>query len=161
MANGNFVISLDFELLWGVRDKKTIEEYGENIKGVHLVIPKLLDTFSKFKVSATFSTVGFLFFETKTELLSHIPSKLPNYSNPKYSPYLGHFDLVGNNYLEDVFSFAPQLIDEIKKYPEHEIGSHTFSHYYCLEKGQTLEDFCADLKMAIDVAKIKILILHH
>ncbi|MGZ3329170.1 MAG: hypothetical protein ACXU85_18615, partial [Xanthobacteraceae bacterium] len=27
---GTFVISLDFELLWGVRDKRTITDYGAN-----------------------------------------------------------------------------------------------------------------------------------
>ena len=29
--SGKFVISLDFELLWGVRDHATAETYGENI----------------------------------------------------------------------------------------------------------------------------------
>jgi len=31
---GGFVISLDFELMWGVRDNKTIADYGANILGV-------------------------------------------------------------------------------------------------------------------------------
>jgi hypothetical protein len=31
---GAFVISLDFELFWGVRDKRTISGYGPNILGV-------------------------------------------------------------------------------------------------------------------------------
>ena len=153
MTKGKFVISLDFELNWGVRDKRSIKEYGENLLGVHMVIPRLLNTFSEYRINATFSTVGFLFFESKAELIANIPEKIPKYSNLNYSPYLGHFDLVGKNHLEDLFHFAPKLINEIKKYPEHEIGSHTFSHYYCLEKGQTLEDFYEDMKMAIQVAK--------
>lgn len=154
MTNGKFVISLDFELLWGIRDKMTADaKYGENIKGVHSVIPKLLKAFEKYEIKATFATVGFLFFENKTELLANIPGKIPNYANLNYSPYLGHFDCVGENYLEDVFHFAPQLINEIKKYPEQEIGSHTFSHYYCLEEGQRIEEFSSDMKMAVVVAK--------
>lgn len=156
MTNGKFVISLDFELLWGMRDKMTREDkYVENIKGVHLVIPKLLDTFSKHNIKATFSTVGFLFFENKKELLTYIPKTIPKYANPNYSPYIGHFDFVGENYFEDLLHFAPQLINEIKKYPEQEIGSHTFSHYYCLEEGQTVNSFKADMEMAIEVAKRK------
>ena len=155
MDCGNFVISLDFELMWGVRDKKTIEQYGKSILGVHTVIPRLLSTFNDYKICGTFSTVGFLFFETKAELLANIPAKLPDYSNKDFSPYLGYFDTIGKDYYEDLYHFAPQLIDEIKKYPEHEIGSHTFSHYYCLENGQTLEDFKADMEMAIKVAKNK------
>jgi peptidoglycan/xylan/chitin deacetylase (PgdA/CDA1 family) len=149
---GKFVISLDFELLWGVRDKKTIEQYGENIRNVHQVIPKLLALFQKYEVKATFSTVGFLFFENKAELNQAIPSTLPDYENKNLSPYNGHFDLVGNSYEEDQYHFAPQLIKQIKIYPEQEIGTHTFSHYYCLEKGQTTEAFKADLQAAIKVA---------
>ncbi|MEO7309807.1 MAG: polysaccharide deacetylase family protein [Chitinophagaceae bacterium] len=154
ITNGKFLISLDFELLWGVRDRITKnDKYSENIKGVHLVIPKLLNIFSKYNIKATFSVVGFLFFKNKTELLGNIPKKIPNYSNLKYSPYLGHFDSVGEDYLDDLVHFAPQLINEIKKHPEQEIGSHTFSHYYCLEDGQTINDFYADMEMAIEVAK--------
>ena len=77
MKQGHFVISLDFELNWGVRDKRSLAEYGENIKGVHPVIPKLLNLFDRFKVKGTFSAVGFLFFDTKEELLKNIPKKTP------------------------------------------------------------------------------------
>lgn len=63
MVHGKFVISLDFELMWGVRDKKSKELYGEQILGVHQVIPKLLEIFTIYGVEATFSTVGFLFLK--------------------------------------------------------------------------------------------------
>ena len=145
MSEGKFVISLDFELLWGVRDKRTIEQYGENIRGVHQAIPKFLETFDKYKVKATFATVGFLFFETKKELLSNLPSLLPHYKNGYFSPYNGHFEIVGENFEIDPYHFAPHLIKLIQKYPTQEIGSHTFSHYYCLENGQNSEDFRADM----------------
>lgn len=154
MNTGNFVISLDFELHWGVRDKKTIQQYGANIKGVHSVIPRLLKVFGEYKVKATFATVGFLFFETKQALIAATPNSLPDYSNKNLSPY-SHFDQVGENYSEDLYHFAPLLIDEIKKYPDHEIGSHTFSHYYCLENGQTVNDFVEDIQAAIEVGKRK------
>ena len=95
MTNGKFVISLDFELMWGVRDKKDKTNYGDNILGVHKVIPKLLETFRKFDIKATFSTVGLLFFETKQELLKSIPSIKPQYKDLNLSAYNGHFDIVG------------------------------------------------------------------
>ena len=44
--------------------------------------------------------------------------------------------------------FAPNLIKHIQKYPGQEIGTHTFSHYYCLESGQTKKAFNADLTAA-------------
>src|SRR6266487_5798938 len=59
---GALVISLDFELLWGVRDKRTIADYGANILGVRRVIPALLDLFAERNIACTWATVGLLFF---------------------------------------------------------------------------------------------------
>ncbi|MFM2388162.1 MAG: hypothetical protein RL660_2919 [Bacteroidota bacterium] len=153
MTSGKFVISLDFELLWGVRDKKTKESYGQNILGVHKVVPRLLEVFEQHNVCATFSSVGFLFFETKQALLNNIPAILPEYKDPNLSPYNGHFEAVAEDYNNDLYHFAPKLIQAIKKHPQHEIGTHTFSHYYCLEPGQTTESFRQDILQAIAVAK--------
>ncbi len=150
---GKFVISLDFELMWGVRDKKSIEDYGSNIISVHKVIPRLLELFRKHKVKATFSTVGLLFFKDKEELLINLPNIQPLYENPNLSPYNGYFENLKSNCDNDKYHYALPLIKEIQKYPEQEIGTHTFSHYYCLEKGQTLESFKADIESAIAIAK--------
>lgn len=153
MTNGKFVISLDFELMWGVRDKKNVETYGENIIAVHRVIPELLEIFRKYDINATFSTVGLLFFETKEELLANIPEHIPMYTDGNLSPYNGYFETLGLDHNSDLYHFAPNLIKKIQEYPEQEIGTHTFSHYYCLESGQTIEDFKDDLKSAIAVSK--------
>jgi hypothetical protein len=152
MTNGKFVISLDFELMWGVRDVRDIANYGSNILGVQLVVPKLLEMFRKYEVKATFSSVGFLFFETKQDLLDGIPSLKPIYTNPDLSPYNGYIDNLTDHTELDNYHFAPNLLREIKQYQEHEIGCHTFSHYYCLEPGQTLEMFKADIESAISIA---------
>lgn len=154
MTKGKFVISLDFELMWGMRDIENTATYGQNILGVHRVIPKLLTVFRQYGIKATFSTVGFLFFEKKEDLIASIPSLTPTYHDQNLSPYLGYIDEVGQNYSSDQFHFAPDLIREIQKYPEQEIGTHTFSHYYCLEPGQTPEAFNEDLKSAVNIAKL-------
>ncbi len=153
MDKGKFVVSLDFELMWGVRDKKSIAQYGENIKGVQHVIPQLLKLLDSYKVSATFATVGFLFFENKDELLAGLPARHPDYSIANLSPYSGYFDMIGENSAVDCYHYAPHLIREIQKSPLHEIGTHTFSHYYCLEKGQSPEDFKADLASACNISE--------
>ena len=154
MNNGKFVISLDFELMWGVRDKRTIDDYGQNIINVHKIIPRTLELFKKYEIKGTFSIVGFLFFKTKEELLAYLPVIKPNYKDKSLSPYEGNYiEHIGSDYQEDKYHFAPSLIEEIKKYPEQEIGTHTFSHYYCLEKGQTLESFREDIKKAIEIGK--------
>ncbi|MDZ4824709.1 MAG: polysaccharide deacetylase family protein [Flavobacteriales bacterium] len=154
MKSGTLVTSLDFELAWGVRDVLSVEEYGENIHGVHTALPILLSLFSRHGVHATFATVGMLFLKNKSELLAHLPTAFPHYSHSQLSPYLKYIPSL-RDALNDVHHFAPHLIDEIKKTSGMEIGSHTFSHYYCMEDGQNLKEFAADIQAAIGVAKTK------
>jgi peptidoglycan/xylan/chitin deacetylase (PgdA/CDA1 family) len=150
--NGKFIISLDLELFWGVRDVRTIQEYGNNIQGVHTVIPRLLEIFEKYKIRATFSIVGLLFFENKKELIKNLPSKFPTYIDENLSPYVGYINTIGEDHTTDLYHYAPQLIKLIKEYPTQEIGTHTFSHYYCLERGQNVDDFVEDIIAAKRVA---------
>jgi len=152
MDHGNFVVSLDFELMWGVRDIVTVQQYGKNIAGVHTVVPRLLDVFSTYDIRATFATVGFLFFETKAALQAAIPQNLPSYDDANLSPYNGYFETIGDNYTSDPFHYAPLLIKAIQQHPQHEISTHTFSHYYCQEPGQTPEQFGEDMVAARDIA---------
>ena len=152
MTNGKFLISLDFELMWGVRDLLSIENYGSNILGVQTVIPKTLEIFNKYKIKGTFSTVGFLFFENKKDLLNSIPKQFPKYDDTNLSPYNGYFNELKNTQVADCYHFAPDLIRLIQADSNQEIGTHTFSHYYCLEKGQTIQDFKTDIEKAIEIA---------
>jgi hypothetical protein len=71
--SGAFVISLDYELLWGVWDVTTKEKYGANILGVQQVIPALLKQFEQYNFKATFATVGILFSKDAAGLQSYIP----------------------------------------------------------------------------------------
>ncbi len=155
-ANGHFVISLDFELMWGVRDVAGREAYEKNILGVQQVIPKLLKAFKRHDIHATFATVGFLFFNNKKDLLNGLPAHLPSYRDSNLSPYGTYLnDEVGEDYITDPLHFAPHLVEMIQATTEHEISTHTFSHYYCLEPGQDAATFKSDLRAAMSLAKPK------
>lgn len=149
---GSLVFSLDFELFWGVTDSRTIEGYGPDIITGRETIPRLLALFNKYDIHATWGTVGMLFAENKEQLAGYIPDKKPDYVNKKLSAYK-HFETIGANEDEDNLHYANSLIKEIVRHNHQEIGSHTFSHYYCREKGQTAEDFDADTKSARRIAK--------
>lgn len=132
-TGGFFVISLDFELHWGMFDKTTIDAYGEHYKGVQKVVPELLDFFAEHNIHATWATVGMLMCESKTELLSLIPkeSLQPRYKNSAQSAYKHIASRhIGENEKDDPNHFAPSLVDEIIHTPGQELASHTFSHYY-------------------------------
>ena len=143
--HGSLTVSLDMELYWGMRDAKTLDSYRENISNVHAVVPRILELFEKYQIHATWAVVGFLFFRDKEELLQHLPSELPSYTKKLFSPY----DYLKNIELEEKYHFAPDAISLIKRTPFQEIGTHTYSHYFALEKGQTNFEFKNDIKCAI------------
>jgi hypothetical protein len=93
-----------------------------------------------------------LLCESKEELIERLPARRPEYANPRLSPYPDIASL-GADERSDPLHFAPSLVREIAATPGQEIATHTFSHYYCLEPGQTVGDFEADLGAAVDVAR--------
>ncbi|HZR67201.1 MAG TPA: hypothetical protein VFA85_18825 [Terriglobales bacterium] len=153
MMRGTLLISLDFELFWGVRDHSSIASYGANILGARKAIPAMLEMFRAYRIHATWATVGFLFFRTKSELLSALPAVTPEYSIRTLSPY-SDMDCVGKDEDSDPYHFGRSLIDLIRSCPGQEVGTHTFSHYYCCESGQTLESFRYDLEAARRAASL-------
>ncbi|UII79920.1 polysaccharide deacetylase family protein [Flagellimonas sp. CMM7] len=153
--NGKFVISLDLELFWGVRDKRTIKGYGDSIKKVHEITPHMVKMFEEYGIKATWATVGFLFAKDKNEMIHFSPKEKPKYENQNLSPYSDNFQLVKNSLEEDPYHFGNDLIEELFKNPNQEIASHTFSHYYCLEEGQTFDEFQKDIEAAVKIAESK------
>lgn len=141
---GALVISLDFELHWGLRDAHRVTgPYSRNLLGARTVIPRILDLFTSFGVHATWAVVGMLGCRGRREWEAFRPDELPQYCDSRLSPYE---EPVGRNEQDDALHFAPTLIRQIAQTPGQEIGSHTFSHYYCLEPGQTRSAFAADLR---------------
>ncbi len=148
---GALVVSLDFELHWGVRDKYAVRDrYRQNLLGARRVVPKLLDLFEEFNIAATWATVGLLFARSRSELQAFTPKIKPSYENQRLSPYE---EIVGEGEHDDPLHYAPSLIDRIRERPRQEIATHTFSHYYCRERGQTRDSFEADLASAIAIAR--------
>lgn len=148
---GTFVISLDFELMWGVRDHADRSTYGKNVLGARVAVPRMLDLFERTGLRATWATVGFLFCEGKDDLLASLPEVQPRYTTKRLSNY-GYFDELGASEKDDPYAFAPSLIAKIKDTPGQEIATHTLSHFYCLEDGPSLASFAADLETASTLA---------
>ena len=126
------VVSLDFELMWGMFDKVTKESYGENLEGVHEVIPKILEVLKNNDIHATWATVGMLMSANKSELMSLTKDLTkPRYNNQELSA----FEHLSKADIEETDScyFARGLVKQIAETPNQEIASHTFSHFYCLE----------------------------
>ena len=147
---GTLIVSLDFELFWGMLDVCPLEAYRDHVLGGRKAIPELLDLFTKYGIHATWAAVGFQFAENYGDLQSFLPKERPTYQNPNLDPY-GYAEKAGDG----ACFYAPNLIRMIADTPGQEIGSHTFSHYYCREKGQTVEQFAADMAAAKQIAAAK------
>ena len=151
MNNSHFVISLDFELLWGIFDKVNPSEKLEYFENTRAVIPEILALFKKYNIRATWATVGMLFNKNWEEWKLNFPEALPGYKNSDLSAYsFGQRNLKA---ISAKMCFAEEIIEHIAKTDGQEIGTHTYSHFYCLEKGQDLESFKADLVKCIELAK--------
>ena len=147
---GTLVISLDFELYWGMLDIASLDEYGANVRGAREVVPQLLAMFRDYEIHATWAIVGLLYFASHEELLAGLPAEKPAYANPRFSPY-EYLTQIGTDEADDPYHYAPSLIRQIQACPHQEIGTHTFAHYYCLERGQSVNEFRADLLAALAV----------
>jgi hypothetical protein len=152
VQTGILIISLDLELFWGVRDHRTLADYGANILGVRKSVPAMLEMFRSRDIHATWATVGFLFFDTKANLMAHCPRIKPRYNRESLSPYTD-FASIGPDEATDPYRYGKSLLDLIRSCPGQEVATHTFSHYYCCEPGQDVSVFRADIEAALATAR--------
>lgn len=151
-APGIFIISLDFELQWGRFDKIVLDaQVQKSLLNTRSIVPEKLKLFQASGIHATWATVGMLFNKSVSEWEKNKPELLPAFENNIRSSY----QYITNNGFtsqEDEYHFANDLIYQISKTNGQEIATHTYSHYYCLEKGNTAEQFRSDLHAAKKMA---------
>jgi peptidoglycan/xylan/chitin deacetylase (PgdA/CDA1 family) len=148
---GTIVMSLDFELHWGMRDRApATREVAENLFASRAMVEKIANLFIQRKMRATWATVGMLFASSGNEVERFRPSLRPAYLRPELDPYA---EPIGVTEEEDPLHLAGSLVDWLSRAPGQEVASHTFSHYYCLEHGQDAAMFRADLDAAHALAE--------
>tara|TARA_B100001250_G_C19805640_1_gene793175 strand:+ start:1440 stop:2366 length:927 start_codon:yes stop_codon:yes gene_type:complete len=143
----NFIISLDFELKWGMLDAD--DTYDKNLLGVKKAIPQILNSFEKYNVKSTWAIVGLLFNSGLEEFNKYKPNAIAN-SNSKHSPY--NVQLNKNNH--DLY-FAPDLINQILGTELQEVATHTYSHFCFDDKKDYIKEFKEDIKAAKRIAADK------
>lgn len=148
---GHLVISLDFELAWGIFDVVDVETKKAYFENTRNVIPEILKAFEAYNIRATWAVVGMLFNENWSDWKINIPASVPKYKKKELSPYDFGRTLMDKD--REKFVFANELIEQIAASGGQEIGTHTYSHYYCLEEGQTAENFKDDLERALELAR--------
>ena len=140
-----FVLSLDFELRWGVHDAYGLDfsGYRANLEGGRHAVPPLLELFRQYGTHATWATVGAIGCRDWAEYFARAP-RPPKYAKASLAIKPEYADLDPEGRLH----FAPHLIGLVRDTPGQELGTHTFSHLYLRERGITAEDVAADLAAA-------------
>lgn len=139
--NPHVVISLDFELRWGVADKlpDSPEPYCRNLEGEPEAVYGMLDYFAREGIGATWATVGALACSGWDEYFDRAPAP-PAYEDPREGFKLSWRKLDPQGRLH----FAPDAVAAIAKASGQELGSHTFSHICFREAGCGPADVLAD-----------------
>jgi peptidoglycan/xylan/chitin deacetylase (PgdA/CDA1 family) len=148
---GALVISLDFELHWGMRDHTKREDPNfADLSASRTVVVDLANLFARRGIRATWATVGFLFASKRQDIEAFSPEMRPNYGRQELDPFV---EPVGDDEASDPEHLAGSLVELLSGIPGQEVASHTFSHYYCLEAGQDIDSFRADLAAAQAIAR--------
>ena len=142
---GSLVISLDFELAWGMLGVEDPNgRYRQHLQGVWEVVPGTLERFAAHGIHATWATVGMLTFDGADAWREAWPDVRPDGIHPTADAYRVTPDAHAS--FGSVW-FAPDLVDAIVSTPHQELASHGFAHLPCLE-GVDRSSFKADLAAA-------------
>ncbi len=145
-GHGALVISLDFELHWGMRDHTAVDPaVTRTLVASRSMVVTLAELFARREVRATWATVGLLFATTAAEARAMSPATRPAYRMARFDPYPEPIGLTED---EDPLHLAGSLVDRLATIRGQELASHTFSHFYCLEPGPGADAFAADLQAA-------------
>ena len=114
--SGTFMVSLDFELFWGMLEVCSLESYQDHVLGGKKAIPQMLRLFEKYGIHATWATVGFLFADNYEEATRFFPDLRPSYRNPELNGY-AHFEKIGKDEETAPCFYAPGLLEQIAATP--------------------------------------------
>jgi len=137
------VISLDFELRWGMHDplRSRLDGDRRRLDNVREAVPALLKLFSTRSLRVTWAAVGALACSDWSEYAARAP-RPPKYQQPSLAidPHDAELDPDGR------LHFAADLLRAVHATPGQELGTHTFSHILMREPGVTADDVTADLQ---------------
>jgi peptidoglycan/xylan/chitin deacetylase (PgdA/CDA1 family) len=153
LDKGVFVISLDFELIWGTVDLFGPEGFRRACEiERERVIDELLNLFVEFEFPATWCILGHLFLD-KCEATNG--QKHPEIVRPQHAWHSADWfqhDPCESEHERSVF-VGRSLVEKIKNCPvSQEIGSHSFSHVVFADEGCSCETAETEMKECVRLA---------
>src|SRR3990167_11247331 len=137
LEKGIFILSLDFELAWGMRGDPA---YKADFERTREVIDRMLALFEKYEIKATWATVGELFLTGQAgngdNLLWHAPEVIEKIKKCLVAQEIGSHSfshkVVGEDCSRELFEEELKKNDEVAKrsggtmrsfvYPKNSVG---------------------------------------
>lgn len=148
-----FTISLDFELIWGTLDLFGTAGFDRAVRAERELVPRLLDLFAEYGVSATWCILGHLFLDRcgPVDGVKH-----PEICRPAHAWHAGdwfQYDPCGAEATDPLF-YGRSLIERIRACPvAQEIGCHSFSHVIFGDAGCTAATADSEVAECVRVAR--------
>ncbi|HAQ21325.1 MAG TPA: hypothetical protein DCR40_19150 [Prolixibacteraceae bacterium] len=128
MKKGKLVISIDYEMLWGLTDSNISASRYIELKQVPEVVTHLLNLFKKYEIHATWASVGALTYNNLDEMKKEMTNICRNLLLNQRSNYylLCEKKLNGN----EQTLFDPESFSKIEQTPFQQIECHSFLHIF-------------------------------
>lgn len=148
MNNGVFVISLDYEMMWGaIFNEKVKSGYLYRTKYIEESVNELLLLLKRYHIHATWASVGLIACTGKDEALIMADHNVKDpYSDLRLSDFIKSID--DNDYYR---YFSPDSLLKISDTEGQEIATHTFSHFYLKEHKNALEVIESEIQKSKNV----------
>ena len=129
LDRGAFVLSLDFELIWGTLDIAGAAGFRRQCEIERTeVVEQLLELFIEFEIPATWLVVGHLLLE-RCDAVNGV--RHPEIVRPRHAWCSADWFArdPGGDEIDAPLFFGRSLVEKIRRCPvPQEIGSHSFSH---------------------------------
>lgn len=128
--NGLFIISLDYESMWGaIFNEPVYKGYENRTREIKRIIDSILSLFMKHDIHATWAIVGGLACNSKEEACRLAPVNICSLNgNESLAGFIENLKQEESDYY-----FQKDVVSKICKVENQEIGTHTFSHFYMYE----------------------------
>lgn len=152
--NGHFIISLDYELLWGLAgwDDEHLQSYERNVDNANGALCQIVDLLDAYGMRLTVAYVGAMNNSSINEMTHEKAGFDVEYDAPIFSSFKSSVPYAEKKNKPSLL-LAKDMIEMLNQRANVELSSHTYSHYYCLEDGQTREMFAKDVALACLNAK--------